>query len=193
MVKNTEASRTHACLPRQRSFSGHIDGSFNLESSQTYRTQPTKMGKAGKKRKRRERDKPKAAPDAVYNPNKRVLLSYASDDDNEGGVEKAGLPPTVDRATAERQRIPQFEEVERDADGGGAAHIEPGSEEVTPDDERVMQVNEPRSLLRKTAKDPMTGQWPALGSMLHDEDDQHSDAECDSTEEEAMAYLRAVR
>jgi hypothetical protein len=59
------------------------------------------------KRKRRERDKPKAAHDAAYNPNKRVLLSYASD--GEDAVEQTtdapcNRPVTMRRRTLSRMR-----------------------------------------------------------------------------------------
>ena len=35
-------------------------------------------------KRRRERDRPKAGPEAAYNPNKRVLLSYDSDGEELG-------------------------------------------------------------------------------------------------------------
>ncbi|KAK1052884.1 hypothetical protein LTR12_011117 [Friedmanniomyces endolithicus] len=153
----------------------------------------------GQKR-RRERDRPKAASDAVYNPNKRVLLSYASEDEHDGSLEQTegeSHPGATVGFTPKKPSTPVCDEeeqriVERDVMGPV-----PDSEDGIEGSERVDErPNESGLFSRATAKDSATGQWPALGSKMrqwNEEQDEEEDAEYDSTEDEAMAYLRAVK
>ncbi|KAK0907662.1 hypothetical protein LTR02_005375 [Friedmanniomyces endolithicus] len=153
----------------------------------------------GQKR-RRERDRPKAASDAVYNPNKRVLLSYASEDEHEESLEQTegdGHPGATVGVTPNKMNVPSCDDdvqriVEHDVMG-----LVPDLEEETEGSERVDErPNDSGLFSRATAKDSTTGQWPALGSRMrqwNEEQDEEEDAEYDSTEDAAMAYLRAVK
>ncbi|KAK0935336.1 hypothetical protein LTR29_013049 [Friedmanniomyces endolithicus] len=153
----------------------------------------------GQKR-RRERDRPKAASDAVYNPNKRVLLSYASEDEHDGSLEQtesASHPSATVGFTPQKPSTPICDEeeqriVERDVIGP-VPDAEDGTEGSVRVEERP---NDSGLFSRATAKDSATGQWPALGSRMrqwNEEQDEEVDGEYDSTEDEAMAYLRAVK
>ncbi|KAK0267197.1 hypothetical protein LTR35_016472 [Friedmanniomyces endolithicus] len=153
----------------------------------------------GQKR-RRERDRPKAASDAVYNPNKRVLLSYASQDEHEESLEQTegdGHPGATLGVTPDKMNVPSCDDdvqriVEHDVMG-----LVPDLEEGTEGSERVDErPNDSGLFSRATAKDSTTGQWPALGSRMrqwNEEQNEEEDAEYESTEDEAMAYLRAVK
>jgi hypothetical protein len=164
-------------------------------------------------KRRRERDKPKAGPEALYNPNKRVLLSYASDEDD-GGEEM--LPPAEelvamrastiganDAADVEEDELEEEdvevqgdvsnyqmteypdEDLEGEVDGGQA-----GGEGVEIEQEEEEEVPVDDWATRKK-RDPTTNQFPSLGPPPPDDEDE--DEEYDPETEEAMAYLRAVR
>ncbi|TKA71519.1 hypothetical protein B0A55_06118 [Friedmanniomyces simplex] len=162
---------------------------FNVDASQR------KMGK----KRRRERDRPKGAPDAVYNPNKRVLLSYASDDEHEDGLKQAGgtgHPGAVDSVTA-NYRIAAYRDDDEQSLGEVDA-VGPVLDSVDATGGSKKTDEEPNKsglFSRGTTKDPMTGQWPALGSTSYqwEEEEDEEGVEYESTGEEAMAYLRAVR
>ncbi|KAK0907686.1 hypothetical protein LTR57_017161 [Friedmanniomyces endolithicus] len=153
----------------------------------------------GQKR-RRERDRPKAASDAVYNPNKRVLLSYASEEQHDGSLEQTeseSHPGATVEFTPKKPSTPVRDEEEQRTVEGDVIGPVPDSEDGTEGSESVAErPNESGLFSRATAKDSATGQWPALGSRMrqwNEEQDGQEDAEYDSTEDEAMAYLRAVK
>ena len=146
-------------------------------------------------KRRRERDRPKSGPESIYNPNKRVLLSYGSDeeqdDDNVEQPTGTGHPGAVDANVANYQ-IPSYDEEDdepADQVAGETAAAVSGSPEP------VAQQEKGRSN-RNVRRNELTGQMPAIGPLSYqweeDEDGEIGD-DYDSTEEEAMAYLRAVR
>ncbi|KAK5717285.1 hypothetical protein LTR15_009178 [Elasticomyces elasticus] len=144
-------------------------------------------------KKRRERDKPKAAPNSVYNPNKRVLLSYASDDEVEDTVEEVAEEGDVGEADKDSQATVQLADAETkvedavDVVNAVLAVVVKEDTEKAPEEKS----NEPGLFSRSTGRDPTTGQWPAIGTAISNWDDE--DVEFEAAEDEAMAYLRAVR
>ena len=72
-----------------------------------------------------------------------------------------------------------------DGEAGGV------EEDDAPEDERP---NQPAAFSRTVSKNQSTNQWPALGSLSFEFDEDADEvSEHDSDEAEAMAYLRAVR
>jgi len=171
-------------------------------------------------KRRRERDRPKAANDAPYNPNKRILLSYDSEEEHNDVDCPAGTghPSAIEAATANYQ----FEEYPYDDDDDGdpqvtipAHDFEPCSlqEEVKVEfqvDQDAQEENTISDTAAKVQEAPatksdrrstwqsgigrnwLTGQRPALGSLAYEcDEDEFGDEECESSD--AMAYLRAVR
>jgi hypothetical protein len=159
-------------------------------------------------KRRRERDRPKAAHDAPYNPNKRVLLSYESDEEGEieDTIDATGGQALLDSAVAtytedgSEQKEAQMK--------GGAGVILPDKEEANPaeaqeaeeddgewEDEQDEQRANQASLWTRggVRKNEYTGQWAALGSLAYQYEGGEEDEEFESEEEEAMAYLRGVR
>ncbi|TKA31177.1 hypothetical protein B0A54_14312 [Friedmanniomyces endolithicus] len=130
----------------------------------------------------------------------RVLLSYASEDEHEESLEQTegdGHPGATVGVTPNKMNVPSCDDdvqriVEHDVMG-----LVPDLEEETEGSERVDErPNDSGLFSRATAKDSTTGQWPALGSRMrqwNEEQDEEEDAEYDSTEDAAMAYLRAVK
>lgn len=150
-------------------------------------------------KKRRERDRPKAALDAPYNPNKRILLSYASDDEEEDEVEitaGTGHPAAVDEVSADYE-IPAYPDDAEDSIGENHKDVAPapdGSADASEAaSEAVGEADGGATFTRGVTRNAMTGQWPALGSLSYQYDEEEDDEDYDSTEEEAMAYLKAVR
>ncbi|CZT20510.1 uncharacterized protein RCC_06370 [Ramularia collo-cygni] len=171
-------------------------------------------------KRRRERDRPKTGPESLYNPNKRVLLSYASDDEEEEEAAVDNAPDQTksdaaeavidDRAIANYQmtEYPDSEnEVELGATGDEDVGASDGKDEDVEevgddaDDDGAEEDTGPSSTPQDkvtddwappTKKDPVTHQRPTLGpvSFGQDEDDEE---DYDPETEEAMAYLRAVR
>lgn len=155
------------------------------------------------KRKRRERDRPKGGPEAVYNPNKRVLLSYASDDDAEAVEEKVegGALENAQEDVPEDYIIAPYPEDElsskqdRGYQNGGvnaeALEVSDGAE----DEDALAPTTVSRKPASRIGAHPLTGQRPALGTIEYqwDDNDGVEDPEYDSEEAEAMAYLKAVR
>ncbi|KAH9826580.1 Survival motor neuron (SMN) interacting protein 1 (SIP1) [Teratosphaeria destructans] len=153
-------------------------------------------------KRRRERDRPKAGPEAAYNPNKRVLLSYDSDDELEDIVEPATnteLPAAADAAMVNYQ----FEEYpdddqevrpaadENDGTAVAAEEIEQPEEEDVP---RVVEFHPKRRDEKKSlSANRSTGQFPALGLLSFQYDEDVEEEKDGSEQDEAMAYLRAVR
>lgn len=151
--------------------------------------------------KRRERDRPKAAPGSLHNPHKRVLLSYDSEDEGGGEQETPTAhehPEVAEEACPgavndEEEQMLEETEVVRNAheaqEDGVPPEADPAANKV--DKEQSKHNYEPR---RVTRRNETTGQWTALGSLSYQwDDDYDEEEEYDSTEEDAMAYLRAVR
>ncbi|KAI7283505.1 hypothetical protein KC345_g2893 [Hortaea werneckii] len=146
-------------------------------------------------KRRRERDRPKSGPESIYNPNKRVLLSYGSDeeqdDDNVEQPTGTGHPGAVDANVANYQ-IPSYDDEDDEPADQVADEI---AAAVNGNPEPVAQQEKGRSN-RNVRRDELTGQMPAIGSLSYqweEGEDGEIDDGYDSTEEEAMAYLRAVR
>jgi hypothetical protein len=146
-------------------------------------------------KRRRERDRPKAAHDAAFNPYKRVLLSYGSEDEAaEGTVDQ--LPGTGHPAAAEELNTHyQFKEYEEDAtassEAGADANAQAEQEAGSAGDGAEDGGNQSTSWSQTSRRNVITGQWTALGRPTYEEDEQDHD-ERDSLEEEAMAYLQSV-
>lgn len=177
-------------------------------------------------KRRRERDKPKASNDALYNPNKRVLLSYGSDEDAE--LEDASFcqpfgtgHPLADTKLANYKIVEygsdddddENEEKRRNEDevaedseakrGCAKMPIEPRDQVQIPDNGEEAR---PRSKShhakwgRTVSRNVATGQWPALGSLAYQWDEEcdgeewkEDEEQFSGSDEEAMAYLREVR
>ncbi|KAK5686733.1 hypothetical protein LTR17_026887 [Elasticomyces elasticus] len=147
------------------------------------------------KKKRRERDKPKAAPNSVYNPNKRVLLSYASDDEVEETVEDVADEGDTGETDKDNQATAQLAAAETKVEDGVDVVDAVPAVVVKEDIEKAPEekANEPGLFSRSTGRDPTTGQWPAIGTAISNWDESDEDVEYEAAEDEAMAYLRAVR
>lgn len=153
-------------------------------------------------KRRRERDRPKAAHDALYNPNKRILLSYASDDESQP-VEQQAARNIADLSTMHsttvvegvEEGVESIEASSRDSAAHRELFEEASQEDAEEDVDSSKQIPNDGSLwARKTTKNTTTGQWAALGSLSYQwEEDEYDGQDYDSTEEEAMSYLRAVR
>ena len=154
-------------------------------------------------KRRRERDRPKAGPEALYNPNKRVLLSYESDEE----VEDVDLAATENHSLVDRA-VPDYAEdllddkeaqAEAEAESIHNNHEEDPVEEQGDadngyeDEKEQLHANDTTLWDRTVSKNIHTGQWTALGSLSYQYEDGEEDEEVESEEEEAMAYLRAVR
>lgn len=148
---------------------------------------------------RRERDRPKAAPDALYNPNKRVKLSYdsESEDEAEPGVQDAQMVNGNGRAQAAGEN-----------DTSDIDHVqvldpkESTAVEVLDEDDENEKPSEEQSdtgdtQYEKTSsgqlkyKNDHTGQWHALGPLSWREEGDEEDEE--GSADEALEYLRSVR
>ncbi len=125
---------------------------------------------------RRERDRPKCAPTSLYNANKRVLLKYDSDDED---AAPTAPQPVADNVSADYV-IAEYPESE-------VEQVPEVKSAVL--DEATVKTTEPLPFPRRELpKNPNTGQWPALGSIEGQGEDEYG-----REEDEAMAYLRAVR
>lgn len=155
-------------------------------------------------KRRRERDRPKAGPESAYNPKKRVLLSYASDEEETEVIDEplgTGHLAAVESATADYTISPYPEDeeehvsqpLEKPAADDAAAPAQEGSLGNAENEQSHIK---PAHTKRKPTRNEITGMWPALGSLStqRGNESEGEDAESyDSTEEEAMAYLKAVR
>lgn len=163
-------------------------------------------------KRRRERDRPKAANDASYNPNKRVLLSYDSD---EGPIEDEALVQVPQGHPQAEADLTNYKIVEYLDDEEEEEEMKEKSKDQGPKDkskqavvhkqaDAVRATEEPTSKVMKAKwsravhKNEATGQWPALGSLTYqwDEEYDNDDEEMEQlsgSDDEAMAYLRAVR
>ncbi|KAK4495462.1 hypothetical protein PRZ48_013793 [Zasmidium cellare] len=157
-------------------------------------------------KRRRERDRPKNGPEASYDPNKRVLLSYASDEDEENveDVSQHRDPTTQDDQDFTNYQIDEYPEDEENVTVGAERPIETGEEAKTPEDQQYThkKVESSRQAQHGKAstkwganvrRNEKTNQYPQLGLVSFSWDEEDQDEDYDSTTEEAMAYLRAVR
>lgn len=153
-------------------------------------------------KRRRERDRPKAGPEALYNPNKRVLLSYESDDDGGQDIAPSEIQSLLDRAVSSYADDIQDDrgfQAKEGAESTHNGHEEDPVEEQGEgsngyvDEEEEPPVNDTTLWNRSVSKNIHTGQWAALGSLSYQFEDWEEEEEFVSEEEEAMAYLRAVR
>jgi hypothetical protein len=152
-------------------------------------------------KRRRERDRPKAGPERFYNPNKRILLSYGSDEEEETTISVSAVPTTapvdaVNGASAEespikpegsKQTESHEEEADEDAD-------EDDSKDEVAAEQQPQIISERSSWTPSAKRNYATGQWPALGSLSYQwEDELESGSDQESAEDEAMEYLKSVR
>lgn len=154
-------------------------------------------------KRRRERDKPKSGPEALYNPNKRVLLSYASDEEEETVDDTPKQPASVNasEAAVDDRTLANYqmdEYPDSDTDAVVDAEVDqyaPVSELEDVEDETLSGAPDEKvtdDWGPPNRRDPVTLQWPTLGPAVYGED-VDEDEEYDPETEEAMAYLRAVR
>jgi len=159
-------------------------------------------------KRRRERDRPKNTHDAPYDPNKRVLLSYASDDEEaqDAPAEQYKEPAAVQITPSPLAdpTIPQTSRhtgAESDSSDGESTHRRLFEEAWEDDDagnvdEAAYAEHTPTNKSKRrqhVRANEAAGQRPALGHLIKDDDSHGSEAELDSEDEEAMAYLEAVR
>lgn len=152
-------------------------------------------------KRRRERDRPKAGPDSVYNPHKRVHLSYGDDDEPEEDATALEQTPPINYPAATKSApLPSSAQPDVGLEGGAAR---PDEEDDEYDPSRVLPTAEdkaekPKQSRKKAnahpGKNEATNQKPALGSLSYQWEGQDDDEEGSiSEEDEAMAYLKAVR
>lgn len=133
-------------------------------------------------KRRRERDRPKAGPDAAYDPSKRLHLSYGDEDEGEEEAQFAvdhPAPvnyPNVKASTAATSNTHspsggQKDDDQEDDEGGSA-----------PEHQRARKKPGRKDYM---APKPALGSWRGEGG--EDSEDNISE------EDEAMAYLKAVR
>ena len=155
-------------------------------------------------KRRRERDRPKAGPETTFNPHKRVHLSYGEDDDPE--QDAAGLDepppiryPTVSVSAESPLQTPPDNTPHEQAARTNASEAGDGDDDSTAATQKSAGKSDKPSDSRKKAnahpgKNEATNQKPALGSLAYQWEGSGDDEEGDMSEEdEAMAYLKAVR
>ena len=145
---------------------------------------------------------PKAAQDAHYNPYKRVLLSYASDEDEQDVQVNR---EHVKQLPANGQAVPSLANQQSASEHAGRAEAEDNAEDaedaegIEHEKSSAYGVRDPTNYnddslwSRKVRKNDATGQWAALGSLSYQWEDGGEDDQYDSEEAEAMSYLQAVR
>lgn len=156
-------------------------------------------------KRRRERDRPKGGPDDSYDPNKRVLLSYASDGDAdvEGASEQPLQQPSQSNQDLSTYQMDEYPEEEGDVEVAAERPAEMGRQKDVPTqrDAEDKNANNRQTQQSKTSnkwgnnvkRNERTNQYPQLGLVSFQWDNEDEDEDYDSTTEEAMAYLRAVR
>ncbi|EME38849.1 hypothetical protein DOTSEDRAFT_180773 [Dothistroma septosporum NZE10] len=153
-------------------------------------------------KKRRERDRPKSGPDAPYDPNKRILLSYESSDEE---VEDASEQQNGSNDTpmvAVNVASHQFDEYPHEDDEAklGATWV---TADVAKEAGRsIAEGEDAEDAIGSAAKDggsdehhwedEATYQRPVLGPASYENGELDLE-EYDSTTEAAMAYLKGVR
>nr|POE62545.1 hypothetical protein CFP56_69881 [Quercus suber] len=157
---------------------------------------------AGKRR--RERDRPKASHDASYNPNKRVLLSYGSEEEQVEDEALEQLPQGHPQAETDlaNYTFDQYDDCDEE-DRSSIERTETRQQTQQKDDSarKAGNLKRERKDKRSRRSQPLlrneaTGQWPALGFQWENEDegeDYGDDGLYTGSNDEAMAYLRAVR
>lgn len=151
-------------------------------------------------KRRRERDRPKAGPDAAYNPHKRVHLSYGDDDEPEEDANALEQTPPINYPAATKS-APLASSAQPDVGvEGDAARLDEEDDEYDPSMALpTAEVKAEKKQPRKQAnahpgKNEATNQKPALGSLSYQWEGQDDDEEGSMSEEdEALAYLKAVR
>jgi hypothetical protein len=154
-------------------------------------------------KRRRERDRPKAGPETAFNPHKRVHLSYGEDDDPEQDAASLDEPPPVRypvvTASADSplhtplDNMPPGPKQTNTSDAG-----DDDDDTTTVPQKSTGRSSKPSDSRRKAnahpGKNESTNQKPALGSLAYQWEGSGDDEEGDMSEEdEAMAYLKAVR
>jgi hypothetical protein len=155
-------------------------------------------------KRRRERDKPKAGPDAVYNPHKRVHLSYGDDDEPEEDAAVLDQPPPINYPVATTPAATMSSSALESGQQEGS--VNPTGTSTDDDDydptlalpTTVGKAEKPINARKKAnahpGKNEATNQKPALGSLSYQWEGQGDvDDDSLSEEDEAMAYLKAVR
>lgn len=153
-------------------------------------------------KRRRERDQPKCGPDAVYNPHKRLHLSYGDDDEPEQDTAALEQPPPINyppavKATAsppdtqtksdQKDKVPHINHEENDKS-------EPAIPKQTPPRDSEKRGKAHKKANAHPGKNESTNQKPALGSLSYQwEENDDNEEEYLSEEDEAMAYLKSVR
>lgn len=152
-------------------------------------------------KRRRERDQPKAGPEAAYNPHKRVLLSYGEDDEPEQDAATLEQPlpinypvlaaPVVTAPGAEPD-VGQHEQAARTSISAG--NIDPATAPQNPARRPDQSSDTRKKTNAHPGKNESTNQKPALGSLSYQWEGSGDDQDGSLSEEnEAMAYLKAVR
>jgi len=165
--------------------------------------------------KRRERDRPKAGPNAAYDPNKRILLSYGDSDEETEVLDRHPAPgpePYVRAisSNAESKAAPGVEDAvggavagEKDISSNGTNapkkdEVEDNDDEYDPEEGVATDPGQdgvetvPEKTNPHPGRNPATNQKPALGSLAFQWDEADEEG-YETAEDEAMAYLRAVR
>ena len=152
-------------------------------------------------KRRRERDRPKAGPDAVYNPHKRVHLSYGDDDEPEEDATALEQTPPINYPAATKSApLPSSAQPDTGLQRG-AARLDEEDDDYDPsialsaaDDIAEKPKQSRKKANAHPGKNEATNQKPALGSLSYQWEGQDEDEEGSMSEEdEAMAYLKAVR
>lgn len=154
-------------------------------------------------KRRRERDRPKAGPETPFNPHKRVHLSYGDDDDLEDDAAGLDEPPPIRYPVAAApadlpshttpDNIPHEQAARTNTSdaGGGDDDFTAASQPTGRSDKRIDTLKKANA---HPGKNESTNQKPALGSLSYQWEGSGDDDEGDMSEEdEAMAYLKAVR
>nr|POE89962.1 hypothetical protein CFP56_20431 [Quercus suber] len=162
-------------------------------------------------KRRRERDRPKASGDVPYNPNKRVLLSYDSAEEQVEDEALEQLPPGHPQAETDLAdyKIVEYGDDDEEEEHRDELPYSVGSQRKSQKkayaargvDTHKNEAKDSKSKWnRPVLRNEATGQWPALGSLRYQWDEEHDeenvyedDEQHASSDEEAMAYLRAVR
>ncbi|KAM0718209.1 hypothetical protein Q7P37_006541 [Cladosporium fusiforme] len=150
-------------------------------------------------KRRRERDRPKAGPEANYNPHKRVHLSYGSDDEVEQDATTLQQPPPINYPAAAKTATPTSRRHSSATSDEAAEHKSAAARSNTPrkSSKSDKSNTKPNTTGKKPtaypSKNEITNQKPALGSLSYSWEAEDGDSEHASEEDEAMAYLRAVR
>lgn len=152
-------------------------------------------------KRRRERDRPKAGPEAVYNPHKRVHLSYGDDDEPEEDATALDQTPPINYPTAAKSAPLPLSAQPNAGQEGAAAGLDEEDDEYDPlmalptaDDKAEKPKQSRKKANAYPGKNEATNQKPALGLLSYQWEGQDDDEEGSMSEEdEAMAYLKAVR